>query len=63
MALIATYLIVEIIPIWIVSDGNFVDIFLKTEYLMEQKDLVRPLLDESNPSNHSHNFDPESPIF
>lgn len=42
MLLIVCYVIVEIIPIWTVLDGNFVDIFLKFDVLV--KDLIAPLL-------------------
>lgn len=42
MCLIVCYVIVEIIPIWTVLDGNFVDIFLKFDVLV--KDLIAPLL-------------------
>jgi hypothetical protein len=44
MSLILIFLVVEIWPIWIVLDGNFVDIFLKVSVLIEQKDLKAPLL-------------------
>jgi hypothetical protein len=44
MTLIVEYIIVEILPIWIVLDGNFVDIFIKFSVLIEQKDLMAPLL-------------------
>jgi len=44
MSLIVVYLFVEIVPIWITSDGNFIDIFLNPNFLMEQKDLIAPLL-------------------
>jgi len=39
MLLIVIFLVVEIWPIWVVLDGNFIDIFLKFEVLIEQKDL------------------------
>lgn len=42
MLLIVCYVLVEIIPIWQVLDGNFVDIFLKFDVLV--KDLIAPLL-------------------
>ena len=42
MMLIVCYTIVEIVPIWLVLDGNFVDIFLKFDALF--KDLISPLL-------------------
>ena len=42
MLLIVCYILVEIIPIWTVLDGNFVDIFLKFDILV--KDLIAPLL-------------------
>lgn len=41
MLLIVCYVLVEIIPIWTVLDGNFVDIFLKFDVLV---DLIAPLL-------------------
>lgn len=44
MVLILIFLIVEIWPIWVVLDGNFVDIFLKVSVIIEQKDLKAPLL-------------------
>lgn len=44
MILIVIFLIVEIWPIWVVLDGNFVDIFLKYSVIIEQKDLKAPLL-------------------
>ena len=44
MLLIVIFLIVEIWPIWVILDGNFVDIFLKYSVLIEQKDLKAPLL-------------------
>ena len=44
MLIIVIFLVVEIWPIWVVIDGNFVDIFLKQSVLIEQKDLMTPLL-------------------
>jgi len=44
MLLIVLFLVVEIWPIWIVLDGNFIDIFLKYQVLIEQKDLMTPLM-------------------
>ena len=44
MSLIVIFLVVEIWPIFFVNDGNFVDIFLKYSVLIQQKDLVAPLL-------------------
>ena len=44
MTLIVIFLVVEIWPIWLAHDGNFVDIFLKYDVLIEQKDLRAPLL-------------------
>jgi len=44
MVLILIFLIVEIWPIWVVLDGNFVDIFVKYSVIIEQKDLKAPLL-------------------
>ena len=44
MLLIVIFLVVEIWPIWVILDGNFVDIFLKYSVLIEQKDLQAPLL-------------------
>jgi len=44
MMVIVCYVIVEIVPIWTVLDGNFIDIFLKFDVLIEQKDLIAPLL-------------------
>lgn len=44
MVLIVIFLVVEIWPIWVVLDGNFVDIFIKYEVIIEQKDLKAPLL-------------------
>jgi hypothetical protein len=38
------FLIVELWPLWFVLDGNFIDIFLKYRVLLEQKDLLSPLL-------------------
>jgi len=35
MLLIVIFLVVEIWPIWVVLDGNFVDIFLKYSVLIE----------------------------
>ncbi len=35
MALIVVYMIVEILPIWIVLDGNFIDIFIKFSFLID----------------------------
>ena len=35
MTLIVIFLVVEIWPIWLVLDGNFVDIFLKYSVLIE----------------------------
>jgi hypothetical protein len=45
------FLVVEIWPIWVVMDGNFVDIFLKHSVLIEQKDLMAPLLLASDAGN------------
>jgi hypothetical protein len=42
------FLIVEVWPLWYVLDGNFIDIFLKYRVLLEQKDLLSPLLLEEN---------------
>lgn len=44
MLIIVMFLIVEIWPLWLVLDGNFTDIFLKYSVLLEQKDLLSPLL-------------------
>jgi hypothetical protein len=42
------FLIVEVWPLWYVLDGNFIDIFLKYRVLLEQKDLLSPLLLQEN---------------
>lgn len=47
MLLIVIFLVVEIWPIWVVLDGNFVDIFLKYQVLIEEKDLRIPLLNNN----------------
>lgn len=39
MMLIVIFLVVEIWPMWVVLDGNFIDIFIKYSVLIEQKDL------------------------
>jgi hypothetical protein len=44
MLIIVMFLIVELWPLWFVLDGNFIDIFLKYRVLLEQKDLLSPLL-------------------
>lgn len=44
MMLIVIFLVVEIWPMWVVLDGNFIDIFIKYQVLIEQKDLRAPLL-------------------
>ncbi len=48
MYIIVMFLIVEVWPLWYVLDGNFIDIFLKYRVLLEQKDLLSPLLLEEN---------------
>ena len=55
MMLIVCYVLVEIVPIWLVLDGNFVDIFLKFDALF--KDLISPLL--LNDVTHLHNINPQ----
>jgi hypothetical protein len=61
------FLIVEVWPLWYVLDGNFIDIFLKYRVLLEQKDLLSPLLLQENVkrgliplSNHLNNSNKES---
>lgn len=44
MSLIVIFLLVEIWPIAYTLDGNFVDVFLKYMALIEQKDLIAPLM-------------------
>ena len=44
MSLIVIFMLVEIWPIFYTLDGNFVDIFLKYTALIEQKDLIAPLM-------------------
>jgi len=39
MTLLVIFLITEIHPIWLIHDGNFVDIFLKPSVLIKEKDL------------------------
>ena len=48
MFIIVMFLIVEVWPLWYVLDGNFIDIFLKYRVLLEQKDLLSPLLLQEN---------------
>lgn len=48
MFIIVMFLIVEVWPLWHVLDGNFIDIFLKYKVLLEQKDLLSPLLLQDN---------------
>jgi hypothetical protein len=61
------FLIVEVWPLWYVLDGNFIDIFLKYRVLLEQKDLLSPLLLQENVKrgliplrNHLNNSNKES---
>jgi hypothetical protein len=61
------FLIVEVWPLWYVLDGNFIDIFLKYRVLLEQKDLLSPLLLQENVkrgliplNNHLNNSNKES---
>ena len=44
MSLIVIFILVEIWPISYTLDGNFVDVFLKYMVLIEQKDLIAPLM-------------------
>jgi hypothetical protein len=44
MSLIVIFILVEIWPIAYTLDGNFVDVFLKYMVLIEQKDLIAPLM-------------------
>lgn len=44
MSLIVIFILVEIFPIAYTLDGNFVDVFLKYMVLIEQKDLIAPLM-------------------
>jgi len=67
MFIIVMFLIVEVWPLWYVLDGNFIDIFLKYRVLLEQKDLLSPLLLQENVkrgliplSNHLNNSNKES---
>lgn len=67
MFIIVMFLIVEVWPLWYVLDGNFIDIFLKYRVLLEQKDLLSPLLLKENVkrgliplSNHLNNSNKES---
>ena len=48
MLLIVIFLLFEIWPIWVVLDGNFIDIFLKQSVLIVQKDLMSPLLHQED---------------
>jgi len=67
MFIIVMFMIVEVWPLWYVLDGNFIDIFLKYRVLLEQKDLLSPLLLQENVkrgliplSNHLNNSNKES---
>ena len=41
MLVIVCYIVVEILPIWFVLDGTFVDIFLKFDVLIKEKVMGR----------------------
>jgi hypothetical protein len=65
MMLIVIFLVVEIWPIWVVLDGNFIDIFIKYSVLIEQKDLRAPLLMNARIVEHEEensDFDHEGRI-
>lgn len=48
MLMIVIFCTVELWPIWYVLDGNFVDIFLKREFIIDEKDLNTPFLERES---------------